>query len=84
MPHDRLITMANQIAAFCATNPRGARQTADVADHINKFWEPRMRVKLIARLEAGETEGVHPLVIEALPHIRRPAAPLEERTTFQD
>ena len=72
MQRDKLIHMANQIAAFCETNPRGARQTADVADHINKFWEPRMRRKLLERLEGGETEGVHPLVLDAVSHIRRP------------
>jgi formate dehydrogenase subunit delta len=73
MPHDKLVHMANQIALFCASNPAGARQTADVADHINKFWDPRMREKLIARAESGGTAGMHPLVVEAIPHIRRPA-----------
>jgi formate dehydrogenase subunit delta len=72
MQHDKLIHMANQIATFCASNPRGARQTADVADHINKFWEPRMRAKLCERLESGTTEDVHPLVMQALADIRRP------------
>lgn len=75
MQHDKLIYMANQIATFCESNPRGARQTADVADHINKFWEPRMRRKLLEKLEGGETEGVHRLVLEAVPSIRRPPAP---------
>ena len=75
MQHDKLIHMANQIATFCASNPKGARQTADVADHINKFWEPRMRTKLFERIASGPNEDVHPLVLEAMEHIRRPAAP---------
>lgn len=75
MQHDRLIYQANQIATFCASNPRGARHTADVADHINKFWEPRMRTKLFERIDGGTAEGLHPLVIEALPHINRPVTP---------
>jgi formate dehydrogenase subunit delta len=75
MQRDKLIHMANQIATFCEANPRGARQTADVADHINKFWEPRMRRKLLEKLESGTTEGVHPLVLEAIADIRRPAPP---------
>lgn len=73
MQHDKLIHMANQIATFCASNPRGARQTADVADHLNKFWDPRMRAKLCAQLESGAAEDVHPLVMQALPDIRRPS-----------
>lgn len=73
MQHDKLIHEANQIAAFCASNPLGARHAADVADHINKFWEPRMRTKLFEKIESGTAEGVHPLVIEALAHIKRPA-----------
>ncbi|KAB0678853.1 formate dehydrogenase subunit delta [Aureimonas leprariae] len=72
MLHDKLVHMANQIALFCASNPAGARQTANVADHINKFWDPRMREKLIAKAESGETADMHPLVVEAIPAIRRP------------
>ena len=83
MPPEKLVRMANQIAAFCASNPRGARQTADVADHINKFWEPRMRLQLFALVEAGETASFHPLVLDAIPEIRRPRAPLDERTTTE-
>ena len=75
MQRDKLIYMAKQIATFCESSPRGARETANVADHINKFWEPRMRRKLFEKIEGGETEGVHPLVLEAMADIRRPPPP---------
>ncbi|BDA83290.1 formate dehydrogenase subunit delta [Aureimonas sp. SA4125] len=75
MQHDKLIHMANQIATFCASNPKGARATANVADHINSFWEPRMRAKLFERIESGSVEDVHPLVLEAMADIRRPVVP---------
>jgi formate dehydrogenase subunit delta len=52
--------MANQIATFFASKPR-EEGIAGVAEHINKFWEPRMR-----------RHGDSPFVIEALPQIRRP------------
>jgi formate dehydrogenase subunit delta len=66
----KLVYMANQIAAFFQTMPH--EEAADgVADHINKFWEPRMRRRLLAILDAGG-EGLAPLVIEAAPKIKRP------------
>jgi formate dehydrogenase subunit delta len=86
--NDRLITMANQIAAFFGSSPTGGRGregggAKGVADHINKYWEPRMRTQLIQRIELGEASGLSPLVVEALPDIRLPSTRLEERTTTQ-
>ncbi len=81
MQPDKLIRMANSIAMFCRSNPDGARHTADVADHINNYWEPRMRTQLFAAYESGDTGSFHPLVLEAMTKIRRPAVPLEQRTT---
>ena len=53
--HDRLIHMANQIAtAFHAEGEAAA--IAMTADHIGKFWDPRMRAGLAAAL-AGEGLG---------------------------
>ena len=75
MQRDKLIHMANQIATFCESNPRGARQTADVADHINKFWEPRMRRHFFEVFDAGG-EGLLPIVHDAATDIRRPDAPV--------
>ena len=42
-----------------------------------------MRTQLIQRIEHGETDGLSPLVIEALPDIRLPSKRLEERTSTQ-
>lgn len=85
---DRLTTMANQIAAFFGASPTGGRGQEEggakgVADHINKYWEPRMRTQLIERIRRGETAGLLPLVVEALPDIRLPSKRLEERTTTE-
>ena len=44
---ERLIYMANQIAAFFAAQGE-TRAVAGIADHIEKFWTPRMRHDLIA------------------------------------
>ncbi|MEE4117618.1 MAG: formate dehydrogenase subunit delta [Paracoccaceae bacterium] len=71
MTDEKLAYMANQIATAFRANPSEA--AAAVADHINKFWEPRMRAQLLARLEAGGA-GLDATVIAAGPAIRRPAS----------
>jgi hypothetical protein len=39
---DKLVYMANQIGRFFAHCPE-ARAVADTADHLRKYWDPRMR-----------------------------------------
>lgn len=68
MSPDKLIYMANQIATFFRSRPHD-EAVAGVADHISKFWEPRMRTQLFEML-ASSKEGFDPLVIEAAPDIR--------------
>jgi len=52
MASDRLIHMANQIGSFFATQPR-IDAAAAVADHLRKFWDPRMRAAIIAHAAQG-------------------------------
>ena len=52
MSHDKLITMANQIARFMESKPHD-EGVAGLAGHINDFWEPRMRRQIVAHLAAG-------------------------------
>ena len=57
---ENLVTMANQIGAFYETMPDRGRAMADIADHIKKFWEPRMRRAILAhlaQLDAGAVQG---------------------------
>ena len=52
---DRLIYMANQIGTFF--NSQGqAKAVPGIAEHIHKFWDPRMRKALLAKLDAGEPD----------------------------
>jgi formate dehydrogenase subunit delta len=67
---EKLVYMANQIAAFFVSQPQ-AEAAAGLADHINKFWDPRMRAQLFAILDEGG-EGLSPLVLDAAPQIHRP------------
>lgn len=71
MSPDKLIYMANQIATFFDSKPH-AEGVKGVADHINAFWEPRMRRQLFLLLDSGSA-GFKSLLLEAAPAIRRPA-----------
>ena len=44
---DRLVAMVNDIAAFF-TGEAGAEAPAAVANHLRRFWEPRMRNQIVA------------------------------------
>ncbi|MCA1970931.1 MAG: formate dehydrogenase subunit delta [Rhizobium sp.] len=75
MSHDtteKLVRMANQIATFFLSQPEAVR-IEGVANHINKFWEPRMRRELFEHIDRGG-EGLLPLVMEASRVIKRPVA----------
>ncbi|MBE3636649.1 formate dehydrogenase subunit delta [Mangrovicoccus algicola] len=71
MTPEKMVMMANQIAAFFATQ-KGNDQAQRVADHISDFWEPRMRLQLARHAEAGGA-GLVPLAREAAGLMRIPA-----------
>lgn len=52
MKADRLVHMANQIALAFKTLPE-AEAVAAIEDHLRKFWDPRMRRKILEHLSAG-------------------------------
>ena len=60
--------MANDIAVQFRGLP--TRQGAEaVAGHINRFWEPRMRARLVQQVALG-TSGLDPLVVAAAALVR--------------
>ena len=63
MSPQHMVHMANQIAQFFASYPHD-EAVAGVADHIQKFWEPRMRAQLSSYIVGGG-EGLHALVLDA-------------------
>jgi formate dehydrogenase subunit delta len=40
------------------------KAAVEIATHIRKFWEPRMRHELVARVRWGDT-SLHPLLVRA-------------------
>ena len=69
-PNDRLIYMANQIGTFFKSQGEG-KGVPGIADHIHKFWDPRMRKSIFAHLDAGGA-GLEPDVKLALESLRQP------------
>ncbi len=72
LPH--LIKMANQIGAFFSTMPDRAQAENDLAAHLKRFWEPRMRRAL---LEYVEQEGGSELSEIVLVTVKSHAADLQ-------
>ena len=64
----KLVRMANQIGTFFQAMPDHAEALDGIAQHIQKFWEPRMRRELLAALASGhaETAELLPIVREAV------------------
>jgi formate dehydrogenase subunit delta len=75
MDRKKLIKMANEIAAFFAAEPDRTVAVEGVANHLRRFWEPRMRAEILAALDGGEAAGMHELVVEALRGHRQKLAP---------
>jgi formate dehydrogenase subunit delta len=61
---DKLVYMANQIGKFFASQGE-SQAVAGTADHIEKFWDPRMRAAILAHVAAGG-EGLDPSVRKAI------------------
>lgn len=64
MTPEHMVHMANQIGSFFAAYPR-QEAIEGIADHIKKFWDPRMR-KQIATYVAADGKGLQELVLEAI------------------
>lgn len=49
---EKLVYMANQIGKFFVAQDQ-ATAPARIAEHISKFWDPRMRTAILAHVDAG-------------------------------
>jgi formate dehydrogenase subunit delta len=69
MSPEKLVHMANQIGQFFATTDGAEQAAASVADHIKKFWNPRMRAAIVAHVATGN-HGLDPLVRRAVEQLK--------------
>ncbi|HWL04623.1 MAG TPA: formate dehydrogenase subunit delta [Xanthobacteraceae bacterium] len=63
---DKLVYMANQIGTFFRSQGED-RAPAAIAEHIAKFWDPRMQQAIHAHIAKDEAaSGLDPLVLQAI------------------
>jgi formate dehydrogenase subunit delta len=63
---DNLVHMANRIAEFFEAMPDHGEARDGVAQHLQRYWEPRMRQELVAHVRINRGAGLRPLVLEAV------------------
>lgn len=81
MSPDRLVYMANQIGKFFQYQ-RADEVVPGIANHIHKFWDPRMCEAIFAYMDAGG-EGIDPKVREALEKLKNSDGKHHTQTSFQ-
>ncbi len=73
MQIEKLVHMANQIGKYFAAQGAEA-EIAGVADHLKKFWDPRMRAQIVEHSAKGG-DGLDPNVragVERLRQVNKP------------
>ncbi|HYJ41467.1 MAG TPA: formate dehydrogenase subunit delta [Steroidobacteraceae bacterium] len=65
MNSERLVAMANDIAAFFDAEPDKAVAAEGVRFHMTRFWDPRMRREIIAHVQVGGA-GLCPTAMTAV------------------
>ena len=66
MDISNLVNMANRIGDFFQSMPDRSEAKRDLATHLAKFWEPRMRAALLAQLDTPATSRLSAFVREAV------------------
>src|SRR5690348_14424445 len=77
----KLVMMANQIGRFIVPQ-RGGDPAGEIANHLRKFWDPRMRAAIVAHLEKGGA-GLDDLVRQAVRRLKETEAQKQQATKQQ-
>ena len=75
MNAEKLVKMANDIARFFESEPEHDVAVEGVANHIARFWEPRMRREFLAHVETTGGFDLRPLALDAVRAHRERLAP---------
>jgi formate dehydrogenase subunit delta len=67
-----LVTMANDIGNFFVSEAGESDAPKEIARHITRFWDPRMRAQIIGHGKAGG-EGLSPSAKAAVALLVPPA-----------
>lgn len=71
MNPDTLIKMANRIGDFFEAMPDREQAIKDIASHLRRTWDPRMRTQLLAMLGGADEAKLKPLVRDAVIALRQ-------------
>jgi len=63
---DLLIKMANEISAYFASEPDTEQAAKDVAGHLRRYWEPRMRRQIVSYYEDRSGAGLSDLALRGV------------------
>jgi formate dehydrogenase subunit delta len=66
MEIENLVAMANRIGEFFDSMSDRVEARQGIAQHISKFWEPRMRVALLNHIDSGASSNLQALVRDAV------------------
>jgi formate dehydrogenase subunit delta len=77
---DHLIRLANRIGDFFESLPDRTEGIEGIADHIQKFWAPRMRIAMLNFLDAhpdghSDASALSDIVLKALVQNRQRLTP---------
>ncbi|HAL37280.1 MAG TPA: formate dehydrogenase [Polaromonas sp.] len=65
MNNDNLIRMANQIGVFFESMPDRTEAMRDLAMHLKKFWDPRMRKAFLNLMDGNAGDQISDIVRSA-------------------
>lgn len=66
MDTTHLVKMANQIGDFFDAWPDREEAAGEIANHLKKFWAPRMRAELLRHVEERSGEGLKEFVLASI------------------
>ena len=66
MRAERLVTMANDIGHFFAAEADKNAGAQSVANHIKRYWDPRMRREIVAHYKEKGGAGLDPIARSAV------------------
>ena len=66
MRADRLVTMANDIGQFFNADADKELAAKNVANHIRRYWDPRMRREIVSHYREAGGAGLDPVPRSAI------------------
>jgi formate dehydrogenase subunit delta len=75
MKIDALVKMANEISAFFEGEAGEAEAPRMIANHLRRYWEPRMRQQIVAHYQQRGGEGLDELALKGVAVLATESAP---------